>query len=513
MLKIKEVKSFEEFFEVVKSGRERDVALVILFQLLKGNKRLQEKVQKHTEIPLNGFKSMEAAFVWVDDIVKTGAVQERKTTVCVLGNTSAGKSSLVRTLENYSKDLNTKPKAVLTGDPKNKSLVETKVMELVKDVELKKTSALTLNVDESKSGQKFHLIYEASKDESDENETNDKKEKTTQSIQMSFVDFAGHSEYVSCSTLFMKNKGIFLVCFDAEKLMQASSKPICHRYHPAIGTYFEIVTEKCLTPMFFLVATKMDKCKGEDVNKVLNEILETAQEHLGSISKRSNRLKAAFLYNEVIQTSAADEDQLEATLGNLSSKLVAVCDHSELMNVRLKTMPTVWKEMIESLRKHLQVSIPEVEQEYFKMLESNRRHVDQINQLEEKFSTSEDKMLLPLHTDAFSKWANMMREYISSGKDSTSTAEVVKNDSAVFTEKNELLSPSPTPPLPIEKDLEEEKPKSTDEQDGVQDAEDFVVNSKVNTILQAFCAENDIFWFRYFVAPFQSQVTLFVIFN
>ena len=512
MLKIKEVKSFEELFEIVKSGKERDVALVILYQLLRGNRSLQDKVQEHTAVILDGFKSMEAALVWVDDIVKTGAVQERRTTVCVMGNTSAGKSSLVRTLESYCKDRGSKPKAVLTGDPENRSLIETKVMELVKDVELEKRTGLTLDVKEFKNEPKFRLICPSTEDQNEEKETSDMSEKHRTNIQMSFVDFAGHSEYVSCSTLFMKSKGIFLICFDTEKLMQAT-KPICKIYHPAIGTYLEIVTEKCPTPMFFLVATKMDKCKAEDANETLNEILKTAQEHLNSISKRSNRLRAAFLYNEVIQTSAADEDQLEATLENLGSTLVAVCDHNELMDVRLKTMPTVWKEMIESLRKHLQVSIPEVEQEYLKMLESNQRLVDQINQLEEEYSTSEDNLLLPLHTDDFSKWANMMREYISSGKDSTSTAEVVKDDLAVFTEKNEPLSPSPPPPLPIEKDLEEEKPKSTDEQDSVQDAEDFVVNSKVNTILQAFCAENDIFWFRYFVAPFQSQVTLFVIFN
>ena len=99
MLKIKEVNSFQELFEVVKSPKERDIVLVILHQLLKGNKNLQVQLQEHTDVLLSKFNSMKDAFAWVDDIVKTGAVQERKTTVCVLGNTSAGKSSLIRTLE------------------------------------------------------------------------------------------------------------------------------------------------------------------------------------------------------------------------------------------------------------------------------------------------------------------------------------------------------------------------------------------------------------------------------
>ena len=103
LLKFKEVGSFQEFFEILKDGKELDIAFVFLYQLLKGNKHLQDKIQDHTEVTLHGFKSMEDVFVFVGDIVKTGAVQERKTTVCVLGNTSAGKSSLVRTLEKYCK--------------------------------------------------------------------------------------------------------------------------------------------------------------------------------------------------------------------------------------------------------------------------------------------------------------------------------------------------------------------------------------------------------------------------
>ena len=85
LLQFKGVKSFQEFFQVVKDGTELDIALVFLHQLLKGNRRLQNQIKEHTEVALDGFKSMEAAFVFVDDIVKTGAIQERKTTVMELG--------------------------------------------------------------------------------------------------------------------------------------------------------------------------------------------------------------------------------------------------------------------------------------------------------------------------------------------------------------------------------------------------------------------------------------------
>ena len=61
------------------------------------------------------------------------------------------------------------------------------------------------------------------------------------------------------------------------------------------------------------------------------------------------------------------------------------------------------------------------------------------------------------------------------------------------------------------RDIKEEKPKSTDgakQQDSVQGAEDFAVDSKVSSILQAFSAEHDIFWFRYFVVSLASPVNL-----
>ena len=134
MLIHKKVESYKDLFSIVKNEDERDIVFAVLYQLSKGNPSLQNKVQEHTEQRLDRFKSMKDVLNWVDDMVKTGAVQERKTTVCVLGNTAVGKSSLVRTLENYCKDTSAKPKPVLTGDPMNKSLIETKVMELRRSI-------------------------------------------------------------------------------------------------------------------------------------------------------------------------------------------------------------------------------------------------------------------------------------------------------------------------------------------------------------------------------------------
>ena len=78
--------------------------------------------------------------------------------MCVMGNTSAGKSSLVRTLERYCKDKAEKPRAVLTGEEENKGLIETKVMELVKDVKIEPKLEFALKVEDSRHAPSFSLI-------------------------------------------------------------------------------------------------------------------------------------------------------------------------------------------------------------------------------------------------------------------------------------------------------------------------------------------------------------------
>ena len=81
---------------------------------------LMDVIQKNTELRLDDFKSMEEVYRYVDAIVSSGSTEEAKGCVFVLGNTSSGKSSLVQTLRNYSKDKAKPPKPFLTGDEENK---------------------------------------------------------------------------------------------------------------------------------------------------------------------------------------------------------------------------------------------------------------------------------------------------------------------------------------------------------------------------------------------------------
>ena len=240
-------------------------------------------------------------------------------------------------------------------------------------------------------------------------------------------------------------------------------------------------------------------------------------------------LRAAFLYNEVIKTSAADEDQLADTLENLCTILAAVCNHRELMDVRLRTIPTIWKDMIESLRQHLQVHVDDIEREYQSMLELNQRIQDQISHVEEQYSKSESsqQMKAVLHGDDLSKWAQMMRDYVASHKredqkntmqeetsdkeepheEEPARTEVVLRDAPITSVEEKHKSQkkglfSFRPALPAEEVSKDKSSRSIEKaKQDISEDKEVAVCQKVKTILQAFSADHDIFWFRHVVVP------------
>ena len=206
MLEFKKSATFRAFFENITNSTEKDIALLLFYQLVGDSEDIrQEIIKNNPELPVSTIKSLEEACIYVEDLLKSGATQEAKTTICILGNTGAGKSSLVQTLREYCNNKDQEPKSILTGDPKNKHLLETKVLELVQDIKLQPSVKSTIKVIQKLKDSKFGQIYQCG----DDSVTQDyDKEDVSDLLQISFVDFAGHSEYVSCSTLFMKETGV-----------------------------------------------------------------------------------------------------------------------------------------------------------------------------------------------------------------------------------------------------------------------------------------------------------------
>ena len=329
-------------------------------------KKLMGVLQKHTELKLDDFKTMDDVYRYVDAIVTSGSSEEAKGCVFVLGNTSVGKSSLIQTLRKYCKDTTKTPKPVLTGADENKALLETRVLDLVENILLRQKTQTKLEIRKENPKDKLGII--AMEEEPSEEPTQQSEEGSFEQIQTSFVDFGGHTEYASCSPIFMKEKGVFLICFPVDKFRVESA--LDDEYFSSIGTYIQLVMENCETPIIFLVATKGNLVTDSTVRDCLSSVLTTAKEHLETIAKR-NKNKNPLIFDRVFEAFLSQGDaKLETFLDDLMSNLVAVFGHCDLMDVKLRAVPKSWRKTIDSWKSTQQlISIENAVLDYQRIIE------------------------------------------------------------------------------------------------------------------------------------------------
>ena len=104
ILRLKSCDSFKTLFNEFSStsDMEKDIALMIINQICQ-TEELKREIQKQTEVQLESFESLDAVILYLDDLLLSGAYEEAKSMLFVMGNTSAGKSSMIRTLQEYTK--------------------------------------------------------------------------------------------------------------------------------------------------------------------------------------------------------------------------------------------------------------------------------------------------------------------------------------------------------------------------------------------------------------------------
>ena len=456
ILQKKEAKSFTELFSKLHDTIQRDIVLTMLY-LLPTPPKIRQYVQEQTELNLADFKSMKDVLLYIDAMASSGASQEAKATVCVLGNTSVGKSSLTRTLQDYCNNPTKEPKSCLTGDPKNKEFIETKVLQIVDNVELKASSIPALNIkQEANSSKAFTITSKSTKHDEESDDSNN-----PESISMTFIDFGGHSPYYSCSPIFLKEKGVYMICFNPEKFFEDKEA-----YFSSIGTYIEMVTEKCQAPIFILVATKTDECPD---NVDYSSILTTAKNHLKSIASRSKSLKQAFIYDEIIKTSSAHVTK--DSLDKLVARLVAVCAHKRLLNTRTRNVPNTWQAMFLGLRSLQQVSLEQIERDF--MTEQIKRDCKSIYENPERTEA----------VIGLDGWRAV----------ATRLVDITKQKGPEFRFRAKGICKEPmefAPNRNQNNDPNEIKPMDSNE-------EYFALSAEVELILTMYSSFNEIFWFRY----------------
>ena len=300
-------------------------------------KGLRDEIQNRTSLRLGDFTSSDDVFSYVDAILSSGSSEEARGSVYVLGGTESGKTSLCKTLRKYCKNDKKEPVPILEEKDQR-----TRVLDFVKEVQLRQKTTRTVKVSEDSK-----TIVE----DVDTSSAAGDGEETAEPILTTFVDFAGHQEYVSCSSIFLKEKGIFLICFPKSKFTDSDESTFEKAFFPKIGTYLELALEKCVEPMFFLVATKADEARGSfDCQKILDK----AKSHLKSIAGE----KQPWIFDKVFETALKGQkgEDLQAKLDDLRDMLVSVFRGKELMAVKRMAVPRSWRNMMDRWKQPGQIT-------------------------------------------------------------------------------------------------------------------------------------------------------------
>ena len=172
----------------------------------------------------------------------------------------------------------------MTGAAGNKCFLETEMVDVITDVEMKARPEFTLEITRFR----------------DSTPKRDCIKRGTTDMVVNISDVGGHLAYYFATPLFMKKRGVFAICFNGEEMMKSEAEKISpDRYQQTIGSYVDLVVNNCHHPAIQLVATQMDS-KDYEVEELWRDIWKRTADHVKYYS--SNR--EIVLSDRVINTSA-----------------------------------------------------------------------------------------------------------------------------------------------------------------------------------------------------------------
>ena len=81
----KRSENFSDLFQKIGST-ERNIPLLLLSQIAKDSQEIRQQIVKYNpELPVLSVRSLEEACIFIEDLLTSGATQEAKTTICILG--------------------------------------------------------------------------------------------------------------------------------------------------------------------------------------------------------------------------------------------------------------------------------------------------------------------------------------------------------------------------------------------------------------------------------------------
>ena len=297
-----------------------------------------------------------------------------------------GKSSLCRTLEQFSKNPS-KFKPVLTGESVHKGYLQTKVLDVIKEVLLENKNDLLATSKPLTANVSLVEVHE---------EKEKVKEKEQDKINISFIDIGGHTEYFFMTNLFFTSENRYAVLFEGHTINK-------NNYHSRVGTYINIILQSSMSSLIFLVASKMDlasKAKSD-----LSFVLKMATEQVKILTQGKEDRQSVNLFNEVLMISSKNPvhsklrnissifKSKSITFQELASIFSCVLGNDELIKNHQYSIPNSWANGMESANSKDQIVLKISEfEELNEVIKKQTNATQSINHLDQKWQKLFEKV-------------------------------------------------------------------------------------------------------------------------
>jgi len=318
------------------------------------------------------FQTLEGLQTYLKALITSGVAEDEadklRGVIYILGQSESGKTSFVKTIKAYIENPTDQPKAMFTikNIDMHTQILETSDVKVVnrrersfslKPIRGSNNSSKLISFTEVHTGKEgcdkegsenaikkgtrrkvveyFKSKFSVGNISPRDNNIGD-DESNKQEIALKFVDYGGHEEYESCSSLFMSEGGTFAIMVDSNLL--TCKETIEATYTCRVGSYIDRILESTSggenKPKIQLVVTKVTP--ETDKNEIFGVLFEMTRKHL-----ESKQGDSAYLVDRVMKSYHSDHLTRES-LQDQYEKMISLSSDEQINPRPGKKNPADW---------------------------------------------------------------------------------------------------------------------------------------------------------------------------